>query len=323
MKKRIKKRTIVFSVILCILAVGFIYQTISVMNYKSEISGEIVKVNGKEMHIKISGENNDNKETIVLISGMGDGHLLWSGLQNKLSEHYKVISYDPSGFGYSHSNQQDKSSQASAEELYNLLMTAGIKPPYILVGHSNGGFTARVFEAMYEGDVKGMVLVDSTYEKMVSGNTAAIFYKIQGGVYSVLGVLNYFGIPRILVDLFGSNLILEGLELDKEIEEQYIESYFNSATYFSIAKQCFSLPDSLKQISAISKDLGNMPLSVLYSIDGVEEDKDEIAIFFNELASMSTDSEVVIVENSGHYIHIDQQKKVFEAILKIAEASRK
>lgn len=41
-----------------------------------------------------------------------------------------------------------------------MLDSAGIKPPYILVGHSFGGLVMRRYAAMYPEDVAGVVLVD-------------------------------------------------------------------------------------------------------------------------------------------------------------------
>jgi pimeloyl-ACP methyl ester carboxylesterase len=49
-------------------------------------------------------------------------------------------------------------------ELHTLLQKAGVKPPYILVGHSLGGIIARLFEKKYPDEVKGLVLVDATSE---------------------------------------------------------------------------------------------------------------------------------------------------------------
>jgi pimeloyl-ACP methyl ester carboxylesterase len=51
-----------------------------------------------------------------------------------------------------------------AYELHALLRAAGIKSPYILVGHSVGGLIARVYGEQYPKEVAGMVLVDPTHE---------------------------------------------------------------------------------------------------------------------------------------------------------------
>src|SRR5207249_1417199 len=49
-----------------------------------------------------------------------------------------------------------------AAELRHALQSAGLAPPYILVGASLGGLYIRTFAGMYPDDVAGMVLVDPT-----------------------------------------------------------------------------------------------------------------------------------------------------------------
>ena len=44
-----------------------------------------------------------------------------------------------------------------------MLEKAQIPPPYVLVGHSLGGFNVRVFAGRYPNEVAGMVLIDSSH----------------------------------------------------------------------------------------------------------------------------------------------------------------
>jgi pimeloyl-ACP methyl ester carboxylesterase len=53
-----------------------------------------------------------------------------------------------------------------ARDLHQLLQRAGVAPPYILVGHSMGGFNIRVYQRFYPADVAGLVLVDARQEGM-------------------------------------------------------------------------------------------------------------------------------------------------------------
>jgi pimeloyl-ACP methyl ester carboxylesterase len=48
-----------------------------------------------------------------------------------------------------------------AGELHTALTRAAIAPPYVLVGHSLGGYTVRVFESMYPGEVAAIALVEA------------------------------------------------------------------------------------------------------------------------------------------------------------------
>jgi pimeloyl-ACP methyl ester carboxylesterase len=46
-------------------------------------------------------------------------------------------------------------------ELHTLLAKAGERPPYVLVGHSYGGWPVRLYQSTYASEVAGMVLVEA------------------------------------------------------------------------------------------------------------------------------------------------------------------
>jgi len=52
-------------------------------------------------------------------------------------------------------------------ELHTLLQNAGIHGPYIMVGHSFGGFTAQYFARYFNNEIVGIVLIDSSHEEQV------------------------------------------------------------------------------------------------------------------------------------------------------------
>ena len=53
---------------------------------------------------------------------------------------------------------------SSARAVHRLLEGAGVDPPYVVVGHSYGGFVSRLFAAEYPGETAGLVLIDSSHE---------------------------------------------------------------------------------------------------------------------------------------------------------------
>jgi pimeloyl-ACP methyl ester carboxylesterase len=66
--------------------------------------------------------------------------------------------------GQSDSGPKPRDAKQIATELHTALQKAGIKPPYVLVGHSLGGPYVRVFANMYPNEVAGLVLVDPSQE---------------------------------------------------------------------------------------------------------------------------------------------------------------
>ena len=57
-----------------------------------------------------------------------------------------------------------RSSAEVTDELRELLRTAGVPAPYLLVGHSLGGFYARHYAHRFPSEVADLVLLDPAHE---------------------------------------------------------------------------------------------------------------------------------------------------------------
>lgn len=102
--------------------------------------------------------------TIVLQSGLGDGRDPWGPVLSQLREHHSVFAYDRPGYGDSTATPPTpRNACGIATELHELLKSAGIAPPYVLVGHSIGGLYQYAFSRLYPDEVAGIVLLDATH----------------------------------------------------------------------------------------------------------------------------------------------------------------
>jgi pimeloyl-ACP methyl ester carboxylesterase len=84
-------------------------------------------------------------------------------VQPEVAKFARVCSYDRAGYGWSESGPKPRTSLQIAKELRALLDACGEKGPFVMVGHSFGGYNVRVFTAMYPNDVVGVVLVDAEH----------------------------------------------------------------------------------------------------------------------------------------------------------------
>ena len=141
-------------------AAGFIYENISEARDRrfNPMPGRLVDVGGRKMHIDCTGEGSP---TVILESGLGDSYVSWSQVQPEIAKFAHVCSYDRAGLGYSDPVSEPRTSKVIAQELQQLLRVAGVNPPYILVGHSMGGYDVRFYAKLYPTEVAGMVLVDA------------------------------------------------------------------------------------------------------------------------------------------------------------------
>ncbi|HKZ52584.1 MAG TPA: alpha/beta hydrolase, partial [Candidatus Acidoferrales bacterium] len=124
--------------------------------------GQLVDVGGYRLHLLCTGEG---RPTVVLDSGLPGTCLSWTYVQPELVRFTRVCSYDRAGLGWSDASPHPRTSKQMVEELRRLLANAGIKPPYVLVGHSFGAFTVRLFAALNSNEVVGLVLVDPLHTR--------------------------------------------------------------------------------------------------------------------------------------------------------------
>lgn len=124
-------------------------------------SGRLVDVGGYRLMLNCTGVGNP---TIILEAGWGDMSGEWRAVQPQIAKFSRVCSYDRAGYGGSDPGPMPRTSLQIAKELHALLRNAGEMPPYILVGHSVGGYNVRVFNGLYPNQVAGIVLADSTQE---------------------------------------------------------------------------------------------------------------------------------------------------------------
>ncbi len=107
--------------------------------------------------------------TIVFENGLGATSSEWEKVVEPLSKKATVFTYNRPGYGESRPANTQRDAEHITGELRALLLQKGLKPPYILVGHSLGGLYMQYFARRYPGEVKGVVLVDSTHPKQFEG----------------------------------------------------------------------------------------------------------------------------------------------------------
>ena len=100
---------------------------------------------------------------IVFQSGLGDGREVWNPVINALANQYPVFAYDRPGYGSAPNNAAPRDPCATATALHSLLQQRGLKPPYLIVGHSLGGLYQFAFAQLYPSETSCMVLLDPTH----------------------------------------------------------------------------------------------------------------------------------------------------------------
>ena len=123
--------------------------------------GRLIDVGGWRLHLNCTGEWRPAQPTVILEAGLGDFSVEWSLVQPGVARYARVCSYDRAGDGWSELGPHPRTFRQIVYELHTLIERAGERLPFVLVGHSYGGWLVRLYQSTYPSQVAGLVLVEA------------------------------------------------------------------------------------------------------------------------------------------------------------------
>jgi pimeloyl-ACP methyl ester carboxylesterase len=310
------QRNIGVALMLCLflLILGFAYERIGARRdlRLHPAPGRLVSVGGHKLHLLCKGSASP---TVVIEQGAGELSSFWWPVQDRIAEFASVCTYDRAGYGWSDAARAPRTVEDRAWELRALLSNAGAQAPYIFVAHSYGGLIVRDYLRLFAGEVAGLVLVDTPEESSIFRGEVLEFYAKARVLNRVVGVAAQFGLLRLL---------RIWLPLDR-----YGFWLAKPAEYSALCDDLASLgrvPAS-RRVSAGEGSLGSLPAIVIthglpfpgpFAVleKGWGEGQEH-------LAALSSDSVLIVAENSNHMVQHDQPELVVDAIRRIHTAVSK
>lgn len=301
--------------------------------------GQMVNVGRHRLHICCTGEGSP---TVVLDSGLPGSSLSWWFVQPEVAKFTHVCSYDRAGMGWSDAGPMPRTSQQIVEELHTLLTNGGIKGRYVLVGHSFGAFTMRLYASTYPEEVAGIVLVDplhpSEWLHMTRGQERDHKRAVRLARYSALlarlGIarlvaslvrVQALGIARFLVFLLtggalkGADRMLAPVERLPSELRPVLRVFWTQPKFFDVlASQVEALPESAAQVAATGA-FGSLPLVILSASDP----SPTRIMDLDSVARLSSNGKHFVASKSGHWIQLDQPELVVEAIREVVQLTRR
>lgn len=122
-------------------------------------AGGLVDVGGRRLFVECMGSGSP---TVVLEAGLGLSSASWSNVLPEIGRTTRVCAYDRAGLGASDAVPGVRDASDDVRDLERLLARGPIPPPYVLVGHSYGGFLARLFARAHPEQVAGVAFVDAS-----------------------------------------------------------------------------------------------------------------------------------------------------------------
>jgi len=211
-----------------------------------------------------------------------------------------------------------------------LLERAGIKPPYILVGHSFGGLVMRRYALAYPQDVAGLVLVDPMRCEEWPPLDPGKQREIERG-RNLIRIASPFarcGLTRLAVtSLFhrsgklsgqlagaaghGGRHVLKRItsevgKMPREVWPVVAAQWTRPGFYAGMRKHIESIPDTVREMHT-AEPIRGIPVTVLTPAQS-KPLSDEC------LRRIGARAEQVIAPASAHWIHLDEPELVIDSI---------
>lgn len=147
----------------------------------SDFAGLVALDNGRKMHLECRGMGSP---AVVIVPGARASAADWTTTEpgkanvfTAVAQFTRVCTYDrpgtPVGEAASRSDpvSQPVTAREAVADLHELVTSAGIATPFVVVGHSYGGLVSRLYAMSHPGAVNGMVLVDGLSEGLRAAQT--------------------------------------------------------------------------------------------------------------------------------------------------------
>ncbi len=251
----------------------------------------IIEVENTKIFSSDVGQSFDeNKQTVILLHGSGQSHVVWSLTDQYLTDlGYNVFAIDMPG----HGNSEGKSLQTIedlAEWLEKLINKIGIRD-LILLGHSQGCLVALEYIYKYPKNVKKVIFVAGSYEIPV--NKSLIDLALAGDVESLNLMMKWgYGYSKQFI---GGNPLQKILNSPREIREV-------------LAVDLIACNNYKNGINALKKIM--CPSLFIFG----ELDKMIKLEKGKEFSKLVTDSKTHIIKDCGHMVILENPFEMREKI---------
>ena len=251
----------------------------------------LVDIGGRRLAMRDVGSG---APPVVLEMGLGAAGSFYDAVAEQLATHARTIWYDRAGLGQSDPAHTPRTIADLVADLHAMLRGSHIPGPYVLVGHSLGGLTVRLYRERYPDEVAALVLIDSAHEDQRERQLAALPPQRADE-------------PSALAQLRHALAVSWN---DLHSNDERVDNLANTA----LMRACGTL-DALPLV-VISRGRPDRDLALFPP--GVVDDLERVwHALQSELAQLSTDSRHIRAERSGHLVNRDQPELLVDEIARL------
>ncbi|AHK04939.1 MULTISPECIES: alpha/beta fold hydrolase [Rhizobium/Agrobacterium group] len=312
------------------VAVGSAYETLSRhwARAKYPPQGRLIDVGGRNIHLDCRGQGSP---AVIFEAGLdGYGTLSWAKVHDSVGRFTRACAYDRAGIMWSEPKSTLQHADAVAEDLQAVLVAAGEKGPFILVGHSIGGPYSMAYTRKFGDEVAGLVFVDASHPDQVArfAEVAKATLDSTGEAVQIASTLAWTGIIRLMATADGAH--------DVPVPVTEKANAFISTSLAAVVSENMNVDRTLGEAGGL-RTLGDRPLVVLTAMAPLgndalsaekmsrQEDTRRREVWrklHEDQASWSTRSRHQLLADSGHYIQFTRPDVVIAAILEVVNTVR-
>jgi pimeloyl-ACP methyl ester carboxylesterase len=286
--------------------------------------GKLVALpDGRHINLRCTGTGSP---TVILEAGFQAWSFAWDRIQPALSTLTRTCSYDRAGLGLSDPAPGPRDGLAQARDLAATLKAAKITPPYILVAHSAGAMTARLFADLQPKNVVGMVLLDPSVEGQFDNQRAQVAATVARYEACAAAAARH-ELPSKLPELSRCNRPAKATPT--AFDKQVATLMLTPAYWQTLAREYAAIAGATTdQLRRGRQSYGKLPLVVL-TPGGTgpltEQAQAQLAAWMaahDALAAKSSVGSNEMVLGSGHLLMRDQPDVIIEAVTNMVKAAR-
>jgi pimeloyl-ACP methyl ester carboxylesterase len=305
----------------------------------------MVDIGGWRLHLDCRGSAMPSQPTVILEAGIGDFSVEWSLVQPDVAKFARVCSYDRADDGWSDIGPHPRTLHQIVYELHTLLGNAGVRPPYVLVGHSFGGVVVRLFRSTYPSEVSAIVLVeagaDNPRRMMPNGTLVRSSDLVTGKPIPAVkqsGPVREADIPPGIVSQL-QNAVAQNAPRVNEPPRNKLPEPAQQARRWAYSQikhwlqgdnpvEAEELAQLREERTKTPQPYGDLPLVVITR--GISDDEGPDGKTFaaehraehDTLAKLSRKGTLIVATKSGHHVQIDEPELVTGAIRQVLSGVR-